>query len=119
MKNCLYRRHINVQLWDALKGTISHTTRTFIAARRQRPSKTKIENQDQDRRLYRNQLDDQPKTLTPTRRLKMKKLITSTLTAAVVLSAMSASFAAPKHPVQGPKQTVQEPIYFTLATGQE
>ena len=42
----------------------------------------------------------------------MKKLITSTLAAAVVLSAMSVSFAAPKHPVQ-------EPIYFTLATGQE
>ena len=42
----------------------------------------------------------------------MKKLITSTLAAAVVLSAMSASFAAPKRPVQ-------EPIYFTLATGQE
>jgi hypothetical protein len=42
----------------------------------------------------------------------MKKLIISTLAAAVVLSAMSASFAAPK-------QTVAEPIYFTLATGQE
>ena len=42
----------------------------------------------------------------------MKKLITSTIAAAVVLSAMTASFAAPK-------QTVQEPIYFTLASGQE
>ncbi len=49
----------------------------------------------------------------------MKKLITSTLAVAVVLSAMSASFAAPKQIVAAPKQTVQEPIYFTLATGQE
>jgi hypothetical protein len=49
----------------------------------------------------------------------MKKLITSTLAGAVVLSAMSASFAAPKQTVHQPKQTIQEPIYFTLATGQE
>ena len=49
----------------------------------------------------------------------MKKLITSTLAVAVVLSAMSASFAAPKQIVPAPKQTVQEPTYFTLATGQE
>jgi hypothetical protein len=42
----------------------------------------------------------------------MTKLIISTLAAAVVLSGMSSSFAAPK-------QKVQEPIYFTLATGQE
>ena len=42
----------------------------------------------------------------------MKKLIRSTLAAAVVLTGMSSSFAAPK-------QKVQEPIYFTLATGQE
>jgi hypothetical protein len=42
----------------------------------------------------------------------MKKLILSTLTAAVVISGMSSSFAAPK-------QKVQEPISFTLATGQE
>ena len=49
----------------------------------------------------------------------MKKLITSTLAAAVILSTMSASFAAPKQTVAAPKPTVQEPIYFTLATGQE
>ena len=42
----------------------------------------------------------------------MKNLILSTIAAAVVLTGMSSSFAAPK-------QTVQEPIYFTLATGQE
>ena len=42
----------------------------------------------------------------------MTKLIISTLAAAVVLSGMSSSFAVPK-------QKVQEPIYFTLATGQE
>ena len=42
----------------------------------------------------------------------MKKLIISTLAAAVLLTGMSSSFAAPKQPVQ-------EPIYFTLATGQE
>jgi len=42
----------------------------------------------------------------------MKKLIISMLTASVVLTGVSSSFAAPK-------QKVQEPIYFTLATGQE
>ena len=41
----------------------------------------------------------------------MKNLIISTLAAAVVLAGLSSSFAAPKK--------VQEPIYFTLATGQE
>ena len=42
----------------------------------------------------------------------MKKLILSTLAAAVVVTGMSSSFAAPQ-------KKVQEPIYFTLATGQE
>ena len=42
----------------------------------------------------------------------MKNLILTTIAAAVVLTGMSSSFAAPK-------QAVQEPIYFTLATGQE
>ena len=42
----------------------------------------------------------------------MKNLIISALATAVVLSGMSSSFAAPK-------QKVQEPIYFMLATGQE
>ena len=42
----------------------------------------------------------------------MKKLIISTLAAAFVVTGMSNSFAAPN-------QKVQEPIYFTLATGQE
>ncbi len=42
----------------------------------------------------------------------MTKLIISTLAAAIALSSVSTSFAAPK-------QKVQEPIYFTLATGQE
>ena len=42
----------------------------------------------------------------------MKNLIISALAATVVLAGMSSSFAAPK-------QKVQEPIYFTLATGQE
>jgi hypothetical protein len=49
----------------------------------------------------------------------MKKLVISTLAAAAVLGAMSVSFAAPKQTVHQPKQTIQEPIYFTLATGQE
>ena len=42
----------------------------------------------------------------------MKKLIISTLAATVVIAGISSSFAAPK-------QKVQEPIYFSLATGQE
>ena len=42
----------------------------------------------------------------------MKNLILSTLAAAIVLTGMSSSFAAPQ-------KKVQEPIYFTLATGQE
>ena len=46
----------------------------------------------------------------------MTKLIISTLAAAIALSSVSTSFAAWK---QGQKQKVQEPIYFTLATGQE
>jgi hypothetical protein len=40
----------------------------------------------------------------------MTKLIISTLAAAIAIS--SSAFAAPK------QQKVQEPIYFTLATGQ-
>ena len=46
----------------------------------------------------------------------MTKLIISTLAAVIALSSVSSTFAAPK---QTPKQKVQEPIYFTLATGQE
>jgi hypothetical protein len=42
----------------------------------------------------------------------MTKLIISMLAAAIALSSISTSFAAPK-------QKVPEPIYFTLATGQE
>jgi len=42
----------------------------------------------------------------------MTKLIISTLAAAIALSSVSSTFAAPNH-------KVQEPIYFTLATGQE
>src|SRR5882757_2460585 len=45
------------------------------------------------------------------RRTTMTKLIISTLAAAIALSSVSTSFAAPK-------QKVQEPIYFTLATGE-
>jgi len=41
-----------------------------------------------------------------------KLIIISTLAAAIALSSVSSTFAAPK-------QKVQEPIYFTLATGQE
>jgi hypothetical protein len=41
----------------------------------------------------------------------MTKLIISTLAAAIALSSVSSTFAAPK-------QKVQEPIYFTLATGE-
>jgi len=41
----------------------------------------------------------------------MTKLIISTLVAAIALSSVSSTFAAPK-------QKVQEPIYFTLATGE-
>ena len=43
----------------------------------------------------------------------MTKLIISTLAAAIALSSVSSSFAAPKQQVQ----KVQEPTYFTLATG--
>src|SRR6266550_6814591 len=50
------------------------------------------------------------------RRTTMTKLVISMLAAAIALSSVSTSFAAPK---QTPKQKVQEPIYFTLATGQE
>ena len=42
----------------------------------------------------------------------MTNLIISTLAAAIALSSISLTFAAPK-------QKVSEPIYFTLATGQE
>ena len=45
----------------------------------------------------------------------MTKLIISTLAAAIALSSASASFAAPK---QGQNQKAPEPIYFTLATGE-
>ena len=46
----------------------------------------------------------------------MTKLIISTLAAAIALSSVSTAFAAPKQNVQ--PQKVQEPIYFTLATGE-
>ena len=46
----------------------------------------------------------------------MTKLIISTLAAAIALSSVSSSFAAPKQKVQD--QKVHEPIYFTLATGE-
>ena len=42
----------------------------------------------------------------------MTKLIISTLAGAIAISSVSNAFAAPK-------QKAQEPIYFTLATGQE
>ena len=45
----------------------------------------------------------------------MTKLIISTLAAAIALSSVSSAFAAPK---QGQNQKVQEPTYFTLATGE-
>ena len=50
------------------------------------------------------------------RRTTMTKLIISTLAAAIALSSVSSSFAAPKQKVQD--QKVHEPIYFTLATGE-
>jgi len=43
----------------------------------------------------------------------MTKLIISTLAAVIAISSVSTSFAAPKQKVQ----KVQEPTYFTLATG--
>ena len=43
----------------------------------------------------------------------MTKLIVSTLAAAIALSSVSTSFAAPKQ-----TQKVSEPIYFSLATGE-
>jgi len=43
----------------------------------------------------------------------MTKLIISTLAAAIAIASVSSSFAAPKQTVQ----KVQEPTYFTLATG--
>src|SRR5262245_28063622 len=45
----------------------------------------------------------------------MTKLIISTLAAAIALGSVSTTFAAPK---QTQNQKVQEPIYFTLATGE-
>ena len=42
----------------------------------------------------------------------MKNLILSTLAAAFVVTGISNAFAAPQ-------KKAQEPIYFTLATGQE
>ena len=42
----------------------------------------------------------------------MTKLIISTLAAVIALSSASSSFAAPK-------QKVQQPTYFTLATGSQ
>src|SRR5262245_33684942 len=45
----------------------------------------------------------------------MTKLIISTLAAAIALSSVSSTFAAPK---QGQGQKVQEPTYCTLATGE-
>jgi len=45
----------------------------------------------------------------------MTKLIISTLAAAIALSSASSSFAAPKQQVQ----KVQQPTYFTLATGSQ
>ena len=41
----------------------------------------------------------------------MTKLLISTLAVAIALSSVSSTFASPK-------QKVQEPIYFTLATGE-
>ena len=56
-------------------------------------------------------------TETPnTRRTTMTKLIITTLAAAIALGSVSTAFAAPKQKVQ--PQKVQEPIYFTLATGE-
>ena len=46
----------------------------------------------------------------------MAKLIITTLAAAIALGSVSTAFAAPKQNVQ--PQKVQEPIYFTLATGE-
>ena len=43
----------------------------------------------------------------------MTKLIISTLAAVIAISSASSSFAAPNQKAQ----KVQEPIYFTLATG--
>ena len=45
----------------------------------------------------------------------MTKLIISTLAAVIAISSASSSFAAPKQQVQ----KVQQPIYFTLATGSQ
>src|SRR5215475_12061335 len=49
------------------------------------------------------------------RRTTMTKFIISTLAAAIALSSASSSFAAPKQQVQ----KVQQPTYFTLATGRQ
>ena len=46
----------------------------------------------------------------------MTRLIISTLAAAIALSSVTSTFAAPKQKAQ--EQKVQEPIYFTLATGE-
>ena len=65
---------------------------------------------------HRNQ---EAKTTTETsniRRTTMTKLIISTLAAAIALGSVSSTFAAPKQKAQ--QQKVQEPIYSTLATGE-
>ena len=46
----------------------------------------------------------------------MTKLMISTLAAAIALGSVSSTFAAPKQKAQ--QQKVQEPIYSTLATGE-
>jgi hypothetical protein len=46
----------------------------------------------------------------------MTKLIISTLAAAIALGSVSTTFAAPN---QSQKQKSTEPIYFTLATGND
>ena len=45
----------------------------------------------------------------------MTKLIISTLAAVIALNSVSSTFAAPK---QSQSEKAQEPIYFTLATGE-
>jgi hypothetical protein len=52
----------------------------------------------------------------PIRRTTMNRLIISTLAAVIALSSVSTAFAAPKQKVQ--PQKIPEPIYFTLATGE-
>jgi len=86
---------------------ILHRTKTFSSQRMNAP----VQYSARGNQGILGPSDERKCSLQP-RGTTMTKLIISTLAAAIALSSVSSTFAAPK-------QKVQEPIYFTLATGQE